>query len=251
MRRLFSITILSLMVAAVSAQVGQYRNEFAVGVNGGLTMTKVNFLPKIPQDQLKGKTVGLTLRYTGEKYFNSICAIVGEVNLVETGWQERILDIEDQPVPTLYDANTNEKYSRKLTYIQIPVFARLGWGRERRGVQFFFQAGPQVGFMKSEKTETNFDVNNFNIDKRSSKISKQYEMAVEHNIDYGIAAAAGLEFSNPTLGHMLLEGRYYYGLGNLYGNSKRDYFAISNFQGIVVKLTYLFDITRTNNPKIK
>ena len=251
MRRILIITILSLMAITVSAQIGQYRNDFAVGVNGGITMTKVNFMPKVPQDQLMGKTLGLTMRYTGEKYFNSICSIVGEVNLVETGWKERILDMEDQPVPTLYDNNVYEQYSRKLTYIQVPVFARLGWGRERRGVQFYFQAGPQVGFLKSEKTEMNFDINNFNYDTRSSKIYAQDTMAVEHDIDYGITAAAGLEFSYPNLGHLLLEGRYYYGLGNLYGNSKRDYFAISNFQGIVIKMTYLFDITRTKNSKIK
>ena len=38
--------------------------------------------------------------------------------------------------------------------------------------------------------------------------------------------------------------RYYYGLGNIYGDSKRDYFGSSNFGTITIKLTYLFDITR-------
>ena len=35
---------------------------------------------------------------------------------------------------------------------------------------------------------------------------------------------------------------YYYGLGNIYGDSKRDYFARSNHSNIVVKLAWLFDI---------
>jgi len=61
----------------------------------------------------------------------------------------------------------------------------------------------------------------------------------------------GLEFSHPKVGHFLLEGRYYYGLGNIYGDSKRDYFGRSNYSNIVVKLSYLFDILKTNNPKIK
>ena len=52
-------------------------------------------------------------------------------------------------------------------------------------------------------------------------------------------------------GHILLEGRYYYGLGNIYGNTKRDYFAISNYSTIYIKMSYLFDIARTKNPKIK
>ncbi len=76
-------------------------------------------------------------------------------------------------------------------------------------------------------------------------------MAVENRVDYGIAGGVGLEFSHPKVGHFMLEGRYYYGLGNLYGNTKRDYFAISNQQSIVVKLSYLFDVMRTKNSTIK
>ena len=49
----------------------------------------------------------------------------------------------------------------------------------------------------------------------------------------------------------MLEGRYYYGLGDIFGNSKRDYFGRSNLTNIVIKMTYLFDIHRSNNPKIK
>jgi hypothetical protein len=48
-----------------------------------------------------------------------------------------------------------------------------------------------------------------------------------------------------------VEGRYYYGLGDIYKNSKSDYFSRSNFGQIVIKATYLFDIIRTKNPKIK
>jgi len=40
-------------------------------------------------------------------------------------------------------------------------------------------------------------------------------------------------------------------LGNIYGSSKRDYFARSNYGNIVIKFTYLFDIIRTKDSKIK
>ena len=69
-------------------------------------------------------------------------------------------------------------------------------------------------------------------------------MPVEKKLDYGIAAGAGVEYSNQKIGHFHVEGRYYYGLGNIYGDSKRDYFGSSNFGTITIKLTYLFDITR-------
>lgn len=250
MRRLILFIVTFLAVVTARAQVGEYRNELAVGGSAGVTMTSVNFLPKVPQGLLMGKTVGLTLRYTGEKYFNSICAVVAEVNLAETGWKESILDLNDQPVMRL-DADEAERYERRLTYLQVPVFARLGWGRERRGFQFFFQVGPQLGFLQSERTKTNFVIGQQNTNARTSSVCAQDTMAVENKLDYGIAAGLGLEFSHPKVGHFMLEGRYYYGLGNLYGNTKRDYFAISNQQSIVVKLSYLFDIIRTRNSKIK
>jgi len=245
-----SFIIYQLSISPAGAQVGEYRNDLAIGGSAGMTMNTVNFLPKVPQDQQIGKTFGMTVRYTGEKYFNSICAVVAEVNLTETGWKESILDRDDQPVMRL-DGLEAERYERKLTYLQIPVFARLGWGRERRGAQFFFQVGPQLGFLQSERTEKNFEIANRNTKDRTSSVYAQDTMAVENKLDYGIAAGLGLEFSFSRVGHFLLEGRYYYGLGNLYGNSKRDYFAISNQQSIVVKLSYLFDVFRTKNDKIK
>ena len=250
-----------LCAVAVSAQVGEYRKDFAIGVNGGYVLSNVDFVPKVPQGYQSGLTGGMTFRYTCEKYFKSICAVVAEVNYAEIGWKEDILDMKDQPVPLHTDPSQTLNYSRKMNYVQVPVFARLGWGRERNGFQAFFQIGPQVGFFLSEKTESNFDARNpaFDpkskeykyADKRSSHVMAQDTMAVENKFDYGIAAGLGLEFSNRHVGHFMLEGRYYYGLGNIYGNTKRDYFGRSNFGNIVVKFTYLFDIIRTKNSNIK
>ena len=249
------------------AQVGQYRNDFAIGGSAGYTLSNIAFVPKVPQGMLGGKTFGFTARYTCEKYFNSICAIVGEVNYAQIGWKESILDMQDQPVVMHNDTSQTLQYSRKMTYIQVPFLARLGWGRERKGMQFFVQLGPQVGFYISDKVDSNFDVHNpdFNpgddlryfapeykyATKRASHVVAQDTMAVENKVDYGIAAGAGIEWSIRHLGHFIIEGRYYYGLGNIYGATKRDYFARSNFGNIVIKFTYLFDIIRTKNSKIK
>ena len=233
------------------AQVGEYRTDFAIGGNVGYSMSNIAFVPEVPQGQLGGLTFGFTARYTCEKYFSSICAVVGEVNYAQIGWKERIWDKQDQPVVMLSDTTQALAYSRKMSYIQVPFLARLGWGRERSGLQFFFQLGPQIGFFLNETTETNFDRTPQTKNQRSSYVVAQDTMAVEKKFDYGIVVGGGVEFSNRHLGHFILEGRYYYGLGNIYGATKRDYFARSNFGNIVVKCTYLFDIIRTKNSKIK
>ena len=251
----------------VSAQVGEFRKDLAVGFNGGVAMTSVAFVPKVPQSMLNGPTFGLTARYTCEKYFSSICAIAVELNYTQLGWKENILDYDNQPVPLHTDETQTLNYARKINYIQVPLLARLGWGRERSGFQFFIQLGPQVGFYMNDQVESNFDVHDpaFNpviidgkyspeyqyANKRVSHVVAQDTLAVENKIDYGIDLGAGLEFSNRHVGHFIVEGRYYYGLGNIFGNTKRDYFGRSNFGSIIVKFTYLFDIIRTKNSKIK
>lgn len=244
------MAVVSLTGIHASAQIGEYRNELAVGVNGGLVMSSIGFTPDMPLSQLMGTTVGLTARYTGEKYFKSICAVVAEVNYAQVGWKERIWDLSDRPVIN-GETGVAEAYSRKMEYIQVPVFARLGWGRERQGFQGFFQIGPQVGIFRSEKTEANYPLDRPNLSDRTSPIVAQETMPVENRFDYGIAAGLGMEFSQRKLGHFMLEGRYYFGLGNIYGNSKRDYFAKSNFYQIVVKASYLFDLMKSKNSKIK
>ncbi len=250
---IFSFSHFSIL--NVAAQVGDHRNDMAVGFNGGVVLSNVVFLPKVPQTMHQGLAGGLSFRYTSEKYFTSICSVVAEVNYAQIGWKENILTPNDEPVINR-TTGLREEYQRDMTYLQVPVFARLGWGRERRGFQFFFQVGPQVGIFLNEKTKMNFPWESRTPvyedgSGRTSSIVAQDTMAVEHKLDYGIAGGLGLEFSHPKLGHFLLEGRYYYGLGNIYGDSKRDYFALSNFTNIAVKLTYLFDLKRTKNPKIK
>lgn len=247
------IAVVALSVCSlttVQAQIGEHRSDFAIGANGGYVLSKVGFTPTVQQKQHRGITGGVSLRYVCEKYFKTICSVYAEVNYAKVGWTEDILDIENNAVLI---SGTGEalKYQRDITYIQIPVFAHLAWGREERGFNFFVNLGPQIGFYLNESTTTNFDKTTPTENDRVSNITAQYDMPVEKKLDYGIAAGAGMEYSIPKVGHFLLEGRYYYGLGNIYGSSKKDYFGKSNFGQIVVKASYLFDITRTKNVKRK
>jgi len=253
LKYLLPLGLLALLPFTAEAQVGDYRTDLAIGGSAGYVMSNVGFVPDVPQGQLGGFTAGLTVRYTCEKYFSSVCSIVGEVNVTQTGWKEDILDANNDPVYYADDVNKESPlfYERKMTYLQIPFMARLGWGRERKGLQAFFQAGPQIGVYLSESTKTNVMLGHGTANQRASQVVAQDTLAVQNKFDYGIAAGGGVELSIPKLGHFILEGRYYYGLGNIFKNSKSDYFGKSNYGQIVIKATYLFDIIRTRNPKIK
>ena len=244
MRNFIISAILSIVPVAMTAQIGEHRNDLAIGFNGGLNMSSVSFTPKVSQAKLNGITGGLSVRYVCEKYFSTVCSLYGEINYSQMGWKEDIVDVNDMPVINTA-TGLPEEYSRTVNYIQVPLMAHLAWGREQKGFAFFVNLGPQFGIYMSESTKTNFDFSDRNAADRVNPVCAQDTMGEENKCDYGIAAGAGIEFSHPKVGHFLLEGRYYYGLGNIYGDSKRDYFGSSNFGTITVKLAYLFDIVRT------
>ncbi len=242
-------------VSHATAQVGDYRNDFAIGFNGGYQLNRIAFESSVPQDMLGGVNFGLTARYVCEKYFNTVCAVQVELNYAELGWKDRIESIDGLPCILQVGDHKGEAaaYQRKITYFQIPLLAHLGWGREEKGVKFFLNMGPQFGFMLSEKATTNFEYEDaLKTDpERVSQECAQDSMPVENKFDFGITAGLGMELSLKRAGHIALEARYYYGLGNIYGDSKQDHFSRSNHNSIVFKATYLFDIIRTKNAKRK
>ena len=118
------IILMTLWATVATAQVGEYRTDFALGLNGGYVMSNMAFVPKVPQTMLGGMTFGVTARYTCEKYFKSICAVVAEINYAQIGWKEDILTMEDEPVPLHTDPSQSLFYSRKVNYVQVPLLAR-------------------------------------------------------------------------------------------------------------------------------
>lgn len=245
MKKLYLILSLAMIpFLSVMSQIGEHRNDFTLGVNGGYILSNVSFTPKVTQGYHGGLTGGLSMRYVCEKYFKTIASVYAEVNYSQLGWKEDILDINNQAVINPV-TGLAENYSRTINYVQIPILAHLAWGKEYKGVSFFVNLGPQFGFYLSEKTKSNFNVKDCNMNDRVSTVVAQDTMAVENKFDYGIAVGAGMEYTVPKVGHFLVEARYYYGLGNIYGDSKRDYFGSSNFGNIIIKAAYLFDITKT------
>lgn len=214
------------------AQVGQRRTDFSIGATGGYTMNRRNFQPKIKQANLGFPMVGFAARYICEKYFTCIAGIQAEVNYNNLGWKEVIED------------GSGNTYSRDIHYIEVPILMQMGWGRELRGFKFVFMAGPQFGFCLG--TAEHYGGDPWDTSHRPQNVTHQYGKDLDNTFDYGIAAGLGVEFSS-AIGHFILEGRYYYGLGDAFDNSKKGYFGRSANQTIAAKLTYLFDIVKTKD----
>lgn len=225
-QRIAIATLLILLGLPAMAQVGEMRNNFAIGINGGVNLNSVSFTPTIKQGSLMGITGGVTARYISEKYFAMICGIQVELNYSQHGWKEKYEDSTDS-------------YSRTMDYVEIPLLAHLAFGKDR-GVQFFLNLGPQVGFLLSEKEKYQYTTETWEPGNREKN---QYGKMADNKFDYGILGGAGLELRTKA-GNFLIEGRYYLALSDFYGSSKKDYFSRSAHTVIQAKMTYLFDLSK-------
>ena len=120
--------------------------------------------------------------------------------------------------------------------VELPVLAQLAYGRDK-GAQFFENNGPKIGYVIND-SESDFGL------KSEELSSEEYGMKIDKRFDYGIAGGAGVEIRTKRAGNFLIEGRYYFGLGDFYNSNKRDYFSRSANSTITAKITYLFDIKK-------
>lgn len=222
MKKVLTIISALLFTLCAEAQVEQPLRMFEVGVSGGMNLNRMEFQPSIRQTFEDGVNGGIMLRYTSEKYFSMICATQLEVNFSQRGWNED------------FDDGTDNNYRRKLNYIEVPLLARLAWGKVERGFQFVFNLGPQFGFFLSESEEYRGD---WIPSQRPISLRPVYGKAVENSFDYGIAGGLGVELKTKA-GNFNIEGRYYYGLADIFGNSKTDEFGRSANNTLSIKIGY-------------
>ena len=122
--RILAVILLALPLTA-AAQIGDHRDDLAIGVNGGYVLSNVGFTPSVRQSMHGGLTGGLSVRYVCEKYFNTICSIYGEVNYASVGWKEKILTGTDQPV--INSNGAAEEYSRTHNAHSVRPLTHRAW----------------------------------------------------------------------------------------------------------------------------
>lgn len=203
-----------------------YSPDFAIGVRAGATLSEMAWSPSVIQKFTPGVTFGVVARYTEENHFG----IIGELNLTQRGWAES------------FDKEVGLTYSRHFTYVQLPVMTHIFFGSKK--FRFFVNLGPEIGIMIGDKITSNFDytdigsVGKFPANHRS----EQLNMEVAHRIDYGIAAGIGGEARMKGKHSVMIEGRFYYGIGNVFSSNRGDTFGASRGMSIEITAAYLFRV---------
>ncbi len=223
---LILVVLLFATNAMVQAQqYDKFKSQFTLGVGAGPVFTSVDFVSKIPQTNSQGLSGGITLRYISEKHLG----LLAELNYTQRGWTE---DFSEAP------KNPDHSYSRTLNYIELPLMTHIYFGDK---VKFVLNLGPQFSYMFSDKASMNdalsVYVDELDVDDPQGLQYKE----LDNKFDYGLLAGAGVEFDT-GIGNFILEGRYYFGLGDSFDNSrsKPGNFSRSAHRYFAAKLTYYF-----------
>ena len=225
MRSLLLALALAATLFTASAQT-HYEGNIAVGAKGGVTLSRLKFSPSVPQTMLPGFMAGVTFRYIEEKHFG----VIAELNLEQRGWKEKFDGL-------------NYAYQRRLTYLQLPMLTHIFFGNNK--VRGFFNAGPEIGLLIGTGTKANFDYANVELIEgfpAENRETDQYKLDVKNKFDYGISAGLGLEVIGRNKHSFTLEGRFYYGLRDVFSNHSTDPFSSSSSMSIMVTLSYYYRI---------
>ncbi len=216
------LILLAIPAIPLSAQ-RHYIPHVHVGVHGGVSMSRQSFYPSIKESLLNGLQFGFSFRYAEERHVG----LLAELNIEQRGWKE---NFEEAPF----------SFHRRLTYIELPVMTHIFFGS--RTVKGFFNLGPEVGYMIGDKATADFPYMELpNVpDFPSNRRYEQMQMDISSRFDYGITAGAGVEFIIRRRHSITLEGRYYYGLGNIFPSARKDIFSASRGSSIQITLGYLF-----------
>ena len=232
MKRLtFLILLIALSISIFAQRPDRFRNDFYVGLSGGMHASQVDFRPLILQTYRIGVNGGIAAKFISSQNEsgNILAGIIGELNFSQRGWTEEF-DYERFP---------DFAYSRALNYIDLPFMTHVNVGRGN--VRFIFNAGPQISFLLSDNaTMSRALADHIAGSDRPSHLWARYD-SFEHlkRFDYGIIGGMGLQIRTP-IGHFDLEGRYFFGLGDVLESrrGRNAVFSRSAHRVIPIRLTY-------------
>lgn len=223
------IKILAITACVVCSNIlfaqRHFEPNIAVGAKGGMTISRTSFAPSVQQNMILGAIGGVSFRYMEEKHFG----LIVELNIEQRGWTE---NFEGAPF----------SFERRFTYLQLPMLTHIYFGSTKfRG---FFNLGPEIGILIGDSYKSNFDINNVAsiTEFPKQRQTGQFTLPVNSRFDYGISAGLGVEYIAKKRNSIVLEGRFYYGLGNVFSSNKADIFASSAGMSIMVSLGYMYRI---------
>ena len=209
--------------------------EFQFAALGGANLSSYTFNPSSPQQNKSvGYVGGLGVRYIEEKYFGLQC----ELLLAKRGVKDR------------YDTHPEYSFERQWTYVELPMMAHVYFNMGKRS-EVALDLGAKLGFNIQDKSTSNLDASFQDFADMTVHGYRHHDLPIKQKFDYGIQAGLGYEFKMNQQMSLQVQGRYYFGLGNLWPDSKADDFEQANNQSIQVTLTLWWHHVIRGKKKVK
>lgn len=211
MHKYFLLFLHLLLTFALQAQ-NKFQSELYLGAGGGLTYSSAVIVPSyVDIKKTMGMDGGLSLRYISENHFG----IQTDLYYTQIGWEDD------------YGYASTESYKRLISFVELPFLMHAY--TQTGSVRFFLNAGPKFSWYLSETEESNVQ-----------KPILYHGKKTETPFQWGLTGGGGFEvflFKKHVLG---IEGRYYYGLSDIFSNGVTDEFNTSHLQEVSIHLYYLF-----------
>lgn len=212
-------------------QSNTVKPEWNFGVAFGPTYSSISFTPTDRNLSLPTKSSlryhgGISARYIRDNHVG----IQAELNYSQLGWEQ---DFSDNAGGYMHN--------HQLNYLELPLLTHIYIGNKTR---FIINLGPKISYLISE-SETMNDalrtaLGNGTLD--AGLATAQYNNNIDTKFDYSLIGGLGVEFRT-DIGTFSIEGRYSFGLGDIYNNSKKDGdFVRSANRSAYVRATYFIKL---------
>lgn len=230
MRKVIVLSLLLLFwLSGTTSSWGQTRipREVHIGAIGGANISQYDFFPKLTQKWTQGYTGGVAMRYIEETFFG----LQAELLLTQRSYADD------------YETHPEWSFQRSLLYVEIPIMAHVYFKIGERH-EVAFDAGPKLGWYLADDIKNGMPADFGQPDSETaSYTSAHHKLEVTKKFAYGIQAGLGYEFKFNKDLSLQLQGRYYYGLGNLWPDTKADDFQQSSNQSIQIVMAFWWHYT--------
>ena len=223
LRSILCLSLVLLCAAWAGRAEAQARipREVHLGVVGGANISQYTFHPRVSQRFTGSYTMGVAARYIEEEFFG----LQAELLLTERGMAD---EWEPNPEDWLFE--------RKMLYVEMPVLAHVYFQMGRHN-EVSLDLGPKIAWFLSDRSNSNLPDNYGQTGISAGNVYLHHELPIEKKFDYGLQVGLGYEFKFNKQYSAQLSGRYYFGLGNMWPDSKADHFEQSSNQSIQVVLS--------------
>ncbi len=229
MKVLFPKLVLAclLVFGSLNLQAQQktpFSQKLHFGIKGTALASKYEFVPSVAQNIYIGAGGGVLARFDVERG----ASLQMELNYTLTGWKEK------------YDKYPNLHYVRSIHTVNLPILTHLylSFGK---GARLFLNLGPVIGYHFAEDGKF---LNELTIEKPnfSSIANYRHDTSIEHKFFWGLCGGPGVSIPLGTKHRLELEGRYTFGLGDIWSNKRKDPYGNSAERRYSFSIAYCYSL---------